>query len=345
MKYFLICLLLSTGLLIQCANPTIRFNALYPAEIDIPTEIRSIAVIDRTAPENKWLSMIEGGITGEGIGQDKEASQITLDGVSSILQNSERFHLIRTNEVLKGSESGSTFPDPLSWEVVEQIAKEYEVDVVLSLESFDSDFIVTDGTRVVERKNAEGLLIHLPEFYARGVASVKLGFRLYDPVERSILDQYHFTDHMDWDASGNSVRDAINQLVGKSSAIRDVSYKAGRLYGQRITPSWYRVTRIYYKKAKRNPDLEEGARWMEANNWENAIESLEKAVENGDRKSRGMAAHNLAVVYEILRNLENARDWAQKAWAQYENRDSKDYAYQLNRRIQEGERLKYQMGE
>jgi tetratricopeptide (TPR) repeat protein len=150
---------------------------------------------------------------------------------------------------------------------------------------------------------------------------------------------------MDWDASGNSVRDAINQLVGKSSAIRDVSYKAGRLYGQRITPSWYRVTRIYYKKAKRNPDLEEGARWMEANNWENAIESLEKAVENGDRKSRGMAAHNLAVVYEILRNLENARDWAQKAWAQYENRDSKDYAYQLNRRIQEGERLKYQMGE
>jgi hypothetical protein len=58
-----------------------------------------------------------------------------------------------------------------------------------------------------------------------------------------------------------------------------------------------------------------------------------------------MAAHNLAVVYEILRDLETARDWAQKAWAQYENRDSKDYAYQLNRRIQEGKRLKHQMGE
>ncbi len=345
MKYFFVYLVLLTGLLYQCANPTIRFNALYPAEIDIPTEVRSVAIIDRTAPENKWLSMIEGGITGEGIAQDKEASQITLDGVSSILQNSERYHTVRTNEVMKGSESGSTFPDPLSWEVVEQIAKEYNVDVVLSLETFDSDFIITDGTRVVERKNADGLVIHLPEFYARGVASVKLGFRLYDPVEKSILDQYHFVDNMDWEASGNSVHDAINHLIGKEAAVKDVSYNAGRMYAQRITPSWYRVTRIYYKKAKNNPDLEEGARWMEANNWENAIVSLERALERGDKKSRGMAAHNLAVVYEILRNLENARDWAQKAWAQYENKDSKDYAYQLNRRIQDGERLKYQMGE
>ena len=90
MKYFLVCLLLCTGVLYQCANPTIRFNALYPAEIDIPNEVKSIALIDRTTPENKWLSMIEGGITGEGIGQDKEASQVTLDGVSSILQNSDR---------------------------------------------------------------------------------------------------------------------------------------------------------------------------------------------------------------------------------------------------------------
>ncbi len=345
MKYFLVSLLLFTGLFYQCANPTIRFNALYPAEIDIPTDVRSVAIIDRTAPENKWLNIIEGGITGEGIGQDKEASQITLDGVSSILQNSERYHVVRTNEVIKGSESGSTFPDPLSWEVVEQITNEYEVDVVLSLETFDSDFILTDGTRVVEKKNADGVMIHLPEFYARGVASVKLGFRLYNPSERSILDQYHFTDNMDWEASGNSVYDAVHHLIGKDAAIKDVSYNAGRAYAQRITPAWYRVTRIYYKKAKNNPDLEEGARWMEANNWDNAIVSLEKALERGDQKSRGMAAHNLAVVYEILRNLENARNWAQKAWAQYENKDSKDYAYQLNLRMQDRERLKNQMGE
>jgi len=345
MKHFLACLLLLTGMFYRCSNPTIRFNALYPAEIDIPIEIRSVAIIDRSEPENKWLNILEGGITGEGIGQDKLASQITLDGVSSILQNSERYRSVRTNEVLKGSESGSTFPDPLSWDVINRIASEYKADVVLSLETFDSDFIVTDGAKVVERTNAEGEVSNATEYFAKGVATVKLGFRLYDPFEKTILDQYHYSRNMDWEANGNSIADAVNHLIGKDAAIKDVSYQAGIQYGQRITPSWHRVTRIYYKKAKDNPDLEEGARWMEANNWDNAITALQRALEKGDQKSRGMAAHNLAVVYEILRDLEKAREWAQKAWAQYENKDSKNYAYQLNLRIQETERLKYQLGD
>jgi hypothetical protein len=344
MKQFFAYLLLFTGIFYNCSHPTIRFNALYPAEIDIPTEIKSVAIINRSAPENKVLNILEGGITGEGIGQDKLAAQITLDGVSSILQNSDRYRSIRTNEELQGSESGTTFPDPLSWDVIERISNKYKADVILSLETFDSDFIVTDGAKLVEKTNAEGAVTNATEYFAKGVATVNLGFRLYDPLEKNILDQYHFSQNMEWEANGNSIRDAINHLIGRDAAIKDVSYQAGIQYGERITPSWHRVTRIYYKKAKNNPDLEESARWMEANNWDNAITALQKAVETGDQKSRGMAAHNLAVVYEILRDLEKARDWAQIAWAEYENKDSKDYAYQLNRRIQETERLKYQMG-
>jgi hypothetical protein len=135
MKYFLFCLLSITSLFYQCTNSSIRFNALYPAELDIPVDIQSVAIIDRSAPENKLLSIIEGGITGEGIGQDKLGSGITLNGVSSILQNSERYSAVRTNEVLNGTASGREFPDPLSWDIIEQIAGKYKVDMVLSLES------------------------------------------------------------------------------------------------------------------------------------------------------------------------------------------------------------------
>ncbi len=345
MRNFFIYFLFLAGNFFQCSNPTIRFNGLYPAEIDIPTDIKSIAIIDRTEPENKLLNILEGGITGEGIGQDKIASQLTIDGVAGILQNSDRYRVIRTNEILKGSKSGSTMPDPLSWEVIGDIANEYSVDIVLSLETFDSDFIVTDGTRMVEKKNADGVVVNTTEYFARGVATVNLGFRLYDPVEKGILDQHHFSHNMDWEASGNSINDAINHVIGRNAAVKDVSYNAGVMYGRRITPAWYRVVRTYYKKAKDNPDLEEGARWMEANNWDNALEALERAVERGEQKSRGMAAHNIGVVYEILGDFEKAREWAQIAWAKYQNKDSKEYAYQLNLRIKDRERLKYQMGE
>lgn len=71
--------------------------------------------------------------------------------------------------------------------------------------------------------------------------------------------------------------------------------------------------------------------------------ALERALDMGDTESRGYAAHNLAVVYEILGDFEKAREWAEKAWAQYGNKESKDYAYQLNQRIRNQQRLQNQM--
>jgi hypothetical protein len=50
---------------------------------------------------------------------------------------------------------------------------------------------------------------------------------------------------------------------------------------------------------------------MEANDWDSAIEELNVALENGrHRKVRGRAAHNLAVVYEILGDLPKAREYS-----------------------------------
>jgi hypothetical protein len=344
MKKLIIFLIPVVIFFLKCSNPTIRFNALYPAQIDIPTDIQSIAVIDRTVPENKLLNVLEGGITGEGIGQDKLASQITLDAVSRVLQNSSRFRTIRTNESLIGSKSGSTLPDPLPWTTVQQLASKYDVDVVLSLETFDTDFVVTDGSRQVEQKDGEGNVAKVTQYFAQGVATINLGFRLYDPVEKSIIDQFHFSENRDWEGTGNTVNDAVKQLIARDEAVKEVSERAGRLYGERITPTWYKITRTYYKKAKDNPALEEGARWMESNNWDEALHALQRALSMGEQKSRGYAAHNLAIVYEILGDFETAKEWAQKAWAQYENKGSREYAYQLNQRIRNKQRLDNQMG-
>ncbi len=345
MKVRLLFLLFSILVFTQCANPTIRFKALKPAEISIPGDVKSVAVIDRSVPENKLLNILEGGLTGEGIGQDKLATQLALDGVTRVMQGSDRYHLIRTTEVLKGSKTGSTMPDPLPWNFIKEMTDKYNTDAILAIETFDSDFMVTDGTRQVERKDSDGNTVNVTRFYARGVATVNLGFRLYDALETSIIDQFLFSHNMDWEATGNSIDDAYRHLINKNTAVKDAAYQAGLMYGRRITPSWYTVTRTYFKKARDNPFLEEGARWMEANNWDNAVEALNKALDTGDMKSRGQAAHNLAVVNEILGDLEKAREWAQKAWAQYENKESKDYAYLLNRRISDQTRLENQMGE
>lgn len=326
------------------AAKKISFNVLAPAVVDIPTTIQSVAIIDRSVPGNEKKNILEGILTGEGPDQDKLATQVALDGLNSMLQNSSRYQAVRASETMKGSETGRDFPVPLSWDIIEELCSKYEVDGIISLESYDSDFIVTNGSRLVNKKLGERT-IKVPEFYANGVAKVNLGFRFYDPAQRSIIDQFHFTHTMDWDVGGSTLQAAIEGLLNRNVALKEVSFNAGIIYGERISPAWFRVTRDYFTRGKGDPDLAAGARMMESNDWDRAIEALTRATEARHRKTRGRAAHNLAVVYEILGDLDQAKEWATTAWGVYKNKKSRDYGYILTLRIQERERLRQQLEE
>jgi len=315
----------------------IYFNAQVPAPYTIPHHIKTLAIIDRSIPENEELNILEGIFTGEGIKQDKLATQVVLDGLNQSLQNSSRYNVIRTSEKMKGSGAGRSFPAPLGWSKVQELCDKYEVDALVSLETYDSDFIVTNGTR---KKGESGT-----EIYARGVATVNCGFRLYDPSTKDIMDQYHFSHAETWETGGSTVMAAIGALMNKDAAINDASFAAGIVYGERITPSWVRIDRDYFRKSKKDPYLAEGARMMEVNDWDRAIEALTEAVETGHYKTKGRAAHNLAVVYEILGNLEEAKKWASEAWGRYGCKKSRDYGYILTRRINDQRRLEEQLGE
>lgn len=312
-------------LLMLLAAPTMNFNVMVPAAIDFPSHIKTVAMIDRTRNENNVRNAIEGGITGEMVGEDKLAAQILMDGISDIMAKSATLDFIRTTEVLKGANSASSaFPEAIDWNVVERLCKKYGSNAILAIEIFDSDFIIIPGVSQT--------------------INLKAGLRMYDPAEKNIIDQYVVSRQMPFGGSINSVEAALNSVLGKSEAIREISYDAGTAYAHRISPSWYRVSREYYRKPRKDPNLAEGARMMEVNDWEAAKELLVQAVETGKkRKIRGRAAHNMAVVCEIEGNLEEAKTWAQTAWGKFRNKDSREYVYDLNRRISEAQVIERQL--
>ncbi|KPK87687.1 MAG: hypothetical protein AMS27_01770 [Bacteroides sp. SM23_62_1] len=314
----------------------ITFRIMLPAIVQVPKNIKTVAIIDRSLPDDEIRNRIEAGLTLEGIGQDKLGTQTTLDGLNDMLQNSVKFKVIRTNEAMVGQDLlSAAFPEPIPWTTIEEMCQKYGAEGIISLEKYDSDFIITGGKIGMP---GEGLA-------ARGVATVNIGFRFYDLASRSIIDENLFTHRMNWDAGGGTILETVGSVIGRNDVIRKVSYDAGYMYGQRISPSWYYVTRHYYRRCKRDPDLAEGARMMEANDWDHAIEALNAALENGHRKVKGRAAHNLAVVYEILGDLEQAREYARMAWGRYKCRKSRDYGFILNERIKEQEVVEYQLEE
>jgi hypothetical protein len=306
------------------AAPTMNFNVLIPAVIDVPEHIQVAAMIDRTLVEDDASNVIEGVITGEMIGEDKQATQILMDGVHAMLENAATISLKRTSEVYPGgSPFSAAFPDPLSWSEIESLCEKYQVDAIVAIEKFDTDFLIMPG--------------------ANQVATVKAGIRMYDPARKSIIDQYEYSHQESWNTGTLTLETAIDGLISKSAAIREASYEAGIQYGRRLSPSWYKVSRKYYRKSKGDDVFAEGARMMEVNDWDAAKEALLQAVDTGHRKTRGRAAHNLAVVFEIEGNLAEAKEWAQAAWGRYKNKDSRDYLYDLNRRIDEVARVDQQL--
>ena len=306
----------------SCAASRISFNVLAPAPVIIPNSVQSIAIIDRSLPENSDLNKIEGLLTGEGLEQDRLSTQFVIDGLNNSLSTNDRYTVMRTNELMVGSGSGFMFPEPLSWQEVEALCIKYDVDALVSLETYDSDFIVSSAS-------SEGSILNLR---AGGEATVNCGFRMYYPSRATIIDEFHFSHAMSWE-SGGSILAAANAVLNKNKAIRETSFAAGNIYGQRITPAWYLVNRDYFKKSKRSPDLDMGARMMQLNDWDKALESLERSLEAGSTKDRGRAAHNLAVVYEILGELERAKEYTTLAWGRYKEKKSREYGYILTRRI------------
>ena len=317
-----------------CGAARMNFNVLTPAPVTIPLDIQTIAIIDRSLPDDTDLNKLESFLTLEGPKASRAARQNVMDGLKFSLTSSTRYNVNVTTEMFIGSSDGNILPDPLPWNLVEEMAAKHGADVIVCLEAFDSDFIIASA-KLPSKDNPGG--------GAGGLATVKCGFRMYWPATRTIQDEYKFAHTMNWSAGGPAIIAAINTIKVRSDAINSASREAGVSYGRRITPTWYRVSRDYFKKGGGNADLEAGARMMQLNDWDKAIAALTRAMETGNRKARGRAAHNMAVTHEILGDLYTAKEWTTVSWGEYREKKSRDYGYLLTRRITEQENLNYQL--
>jgi tetratricopeptide (TPR) repeat protein len=320
MKNKITTILVGVSIFLICGAPSIRFNALFPAFAPVPSHIKSVGLVNRTATDEKLVNIIEGSITGEIIGQDKALSQRVLEGVNARLKESADFEVVKVNEALIRDGILELFPDQLSWQEVHKICQKNNTDALIVMELYDSDYPLGTNTVIITA-----------------------GFRFYDAVNEMVYDEYILKNSLAFRAPNtNTILGTLNKFVQNADAAIDASFEAGVIYAQRISPSWFSVERKYYKRSKGDQNMAIGARMMEANNWDGAIEALTVAAENGHRKTKGRACHNLAVVYEILGELDLAKEWAQKAYTNYKNKDSKYYVQVLNNRIIDVNMLKSQ---
>lgn len=322
---------------------SISMQVLKPAPIFVPTHIKKVAIVNRTAPskDNKAMNIIEGVITGEGIYADREGSEECLTGLMNSLTRTDRFNVVRPGGTqLEGTGTGVLAP-MMSWEQVEEICKNNDADAVIALEAFDSDSRITVNPVDARRRAPDGKNIVVTEHRADLRMDVKSGWRIYDPKNKVLIDEFKAVDDLGFNNQAPTPGDARAGLPIKREAIKKTGFHAGQQYGNRISPSWTRISRSYYAKA--NDRFKLARKKVKYNDWDGAAEIWKKEAMNNDKQIAGMACFNMAVAAEVDGNLDLALEWANRSYKEFNNFKGQTYATQIRARMNDVRRLEQQM--
>lgn len=329
--------------LMSCKMQELYLNVIEPAPVTLPPEASKAGIADRSeAPrEAKLLDMLEKVLTLEGAELDRTGAQACLNGLTETLTENKRFEkVIPVNEKFPAVNLAGVFPPPLTWQEVEHICRQNDIDLLFSLEAFDTDTRI--NYQVIKGGNPKTILGILAgvEHRADMQILVKSAWRIYYPAGRSVVDEFPIFHSVNFSASGVTPVVAAAALIDRKEAVKKTGLNAGYMYGKRIIPYQITVERDYYVKGSEK--LRIAMRKARIGNWDGAGELWKAETANSKPKIAARACYNMAIFAEIKGSLEVAIEWTKKAYEEYNLRKALRYRRILENRRRKDELLQYQ---
>ena len=325
--------ILSVLILSSCASTELmHMSVLRASPVTLPPYIKNVIVVNRTqvSKESKIFDAVDKAVTLEGAKLDKEAAEQTITGLADELKKNNRFDEVKqlSNTDLTTSVPGS-FPAPLSWDIVERYGNENNADALFCLELFDTNSKIDYSVHKTSVKTPLGY-VPLIEQQANMRTLVKAGWRIYDVRDKRILDEAAVARKLTFRGRGINPMLAVQALIDRKEAVKEVGNTAGHAYAFRIVPLWIRVSRKYYVRGTHNFKI--AKRKARTGNWEGAAALWQQETSNPHRKVAGRACYNMAIISEINGDLDMAIQWAQQSYENYNNRLALNYVNLLRDR-------------
>lgn len=233
------------------------------------------------------------------------------------------------------------FPAALSWEIVERICEENGVDVLFSLEFFDTDTAADYEMTMVKIPNNLGIVAEVPGHRIKLNTLIKNGWRVYDAANRIIVDEFLTNNHVNSVGAGITPVKAFEAVMGRKEAVMDISTNLGANYARFTKPERIRIARDYFVKGSNN--FETAKRRALTGNWDGAAELWEAELNNPNLKVAGRAHYNMAISNEINGNLNLAIELVSKAYTDYGTNEALRYVNMLKRRVVDQQELNRQL--
>ena len=331
-------------LILSCASTNrMTLNVTEPAPVFLNKDIQKIGIINRSAAsqQNKVADEIDKVLSAEGKELDKQGAEKAITGLYDELQSSGDFQKVAvlTDENLKSPGLG-IFPAKLDWDQVAGICSENDLDILYVLSFYDTDSKIDYHTATLNKETPLGVKIPVLEHEATIHTLVKMGWRIYDPVDKMLYDEYIMNQPLLSKGRGLNPAKALEAVLGRKEQVMDASADLGHRYGQRIFPYRIRVARDYFVRGTDN--FEVAKRRAQAGDWNGAADLWQQETSSANGKVAGRACYNMAIINEINGDLEQALEWASRSYTDYNNKIALRYINILKDRIHKNQLLAVQ---
>lgn len=333
------------GLICSCSSTNyLTLWVTEPAPVYVSNKINNIGIINRSvvSGKNEKVDKVDKILSLEGENLDKDGARSTVIGLFDKLVASKKFEGVQIIDNIGMQSPGmGVFPAPLTWEKVDQICQGKEVDAIFELASYDTDAKVDYQVVPITIDGPLGVKIPAVEHHATITTQIKTGWRIYDRINKLILDEFTINETVWKTGVGINPMKAVDAILGRKEQVIQASTQIGQNYALRVLPYDIRVSREYFVRG--SDKFKVAKRRARTGDWNGAAELWEKEVKNPKRKIAGRACYNMAIINEINGDLNTAINWASKSYADYNNKYALNYLNILKYRLQQVNELKSQM--
>ncbi len=335
-------LVLSLALTSCGAKKSVSTEIMQPPIVSLHPSVQKIGILNRSIPseKNAGLDDVDKILSIEGANLDAEGALQAIVALQNELSKNQKFTDITTiNSTTISNPGGGVFPAALSWDEVAALCKTHTVDALFVLSIYDTDATVSYDTRATEITGPLGIKIPSLEHTVTINTQIKTGWRVYDPVTKTIRDELAVNRRTSSSGSGINPIKAIEAAKNRKQAVLQISRNIGERYASRTFPYKKRIYRDYYTKATSNFEI--ARRNVETGQWDKAAALWLKETNNSDPEVAGKACFNMAFYNEIKGDYTKAIEWATQAYTDFELKKGLEYLDDLKQGLHSQQQLKH----
>lgn len=335
----------TVALLSSCSSMLFTsIDILRPAKVTFPTDVTNVVLVNNSVAQSP-----DYGHTIQELNQREQKVSIPTDSLSIFtlaalaegMVEKEFFSSVSLEPTSINTGNYFNVPAPPEREKVQESATRNRAEGVVSL----NRILVNDKQGLVFDQEYNLFIGYLEAIY-------ETHWSIHFPLKNQIYT-YTVKDTVYWESESYSRLRAVQGLPDRKNALIDGALIVGEKSVNRFIPWWDKVDR-YFFTSSRNA-LKSGMDSVYHKNWKGAITTWELGLKSTSiTKAKAQLSHNLAVAYEIIGDLEQAKAYSDQSLEYFLLGFSANYDHlltvanyneELEVRLREVDKVNLQLGE